>query len=85
MTLRWFLSGQVREATEAHKHVRRMLNAQRDLLTPEAQDALQSSLAETRRVIDSDADKATIKKQLEELEKTANKHLKPTFREGWTL
>lgn len=83
MTIRWFLSGQVREAAEAHKHVRRMLNAQRDLLAPNAVDAVNSSLADTQRTIDSDADKAAIKKQVEELEATANKYLRPYPNSGW--
>jgi signal peptidase I len=83
MTLRWFLSGQVREATEAYKHVRRILNAQRDLLSQDAINAVTASLAETQRSIDSNADKPALKKQIEELEKTANKFLRPYPNSGW--
>jgi len=83
MTLKWFLSKQVREVTEAYKHVRRMLNAQRDLLSAEALSAVESSLQETKRVLDSNASKEEIKKQLDDLEKTANKFLKPYPHAGW--
>lgn len=60
-----------------------MLNAQRDLLSPIAIDAVNSSLADTKRIIDSDADKPAVKKQVEELEKTANKYLRPYPSSGW--
>jgi hypothetical protein len=36
MILRWFLSKTVREALTVHKHYRRLLEAQRDLLSPQA-------------------------------------------------
>ena len=36
MILRWFFSKTLREACALRKHVQRLLNAQRDLLTPAA-------------------------------------------------
>src|SRR5687767_6527349 len=83
MTIRWFLSGQVREATEAYKQVRRLLNAQRDILSPQAIDAVSAELAQTKQSIDSNADKPTLKARIDELEKTANKWLKPYPNAGW--
>ena len=39
--VQWFLSGQVRHALDLRKHVRNLLEAQRDLLAPEAITALE--------------------------------------------
>jgi len=36
MIFRWFMSKTVREALAVHKHYRRLLAAQRDLLSPQA-------------------------------------------------
>lgn len=83
MKLRWFLSGTVRQATEMTKHVRKLLNAQRDLLSPQALDAVNAAIAQTNEAINSHADKATLEKSMEELEKTANKWLKPYPNSEW--
>jgi signal peptidase I len=77
MTLRWFISGAVRRATDLYKHVRKLLNAQRDLLAPQAVAALESAIGETKAAIKADADDAALQKQMEALEKTATKYIKP--------
>ncbi len=77
------MSGQVRQATEAYKQVRRMLNAQRDLLSKDAISAVTASLADTNKTINSNADSATIKNKIQELETTANKYLRPYPNSGW--
>lgn len=83
MALRWFLSGTVRQATEAVNHVRKLLNAQRDLLSPQAIDGLTVAIDNTRTAIDSNADKAALQKQISDLEKAAAKWLKPYPHSGW--
>ena len=83
MTFRWFLSGQVREATDAVAHVHRVLNAQRDILTPQAIEAVETVLADTKRVIDSDPAPDVLKKQIDELERVGGKWLKPYPNADW--
>ena len=46
MNLRWFFSSTVRQAADMRKHVQKLLNAQRDILSPEAVAAVETSLAE---------------------------------------
>ncbi len=77
MKLRWFLSSAVRQASDMRKHVQRMLNAQRDILSPQALSAVQTALKEMQAALDADADDAALKKQMEALEKTAAKWVKP--------
>jgi signal peptidase I len=83
MRLRWFLSSTVREATDLVKHVRKLLNAQRDILQPQAVEAVESSLKETSAAINSSADTATIRASAKHLEDTANKWLKPYPNAVW--
>lgn len=83
MKLRWFLSGTVRQACELSKHVRKLLCAERDILSPQAVQALEASLQETDNVINSGAAKETVEKQMAELEKAANKWLKPYPHATW--
>lgn len=81
--LRWFLSKTVREATSMRRHVERMLRAQRDLLSPQAVDAVCAAAGELRQAVRDGADKAGLRKQMENLEKTANKWLKSYPFAGW--
>jgi signal peptidase I len=83
MTLQWFLSKTVRQATAMHKHVQKILNHQRDILAPQAVDAVQSAIANIQRAVDEQGDKETLEKQMEELEKVANKWLKPYPNAAW--
>src|SRR5512141_3220051 len=77
MMLRWFLSSTVRHANSTCKHVRKLLNHQRDVLTPKTVAELEAVLDETRKTIASKVDKSTVSTQLEVLETAANKWLKP--------
>jgi signal peptidase I len=83
MKLRWFLSGTVRQATEMCKHVGKLLNAQRDILSPPAVEAVTLALRQAKEGINSDADKAALETQMTDLEKAANKWLKPYPNAGW--
>lgn len=83
MKLRWFLSGAVREAIEMCDHVRKLSNAQRDLLSPQAIEALDSALNETQKAIDDHANDETLRKRMGELEMAADKWLKPYPHSEW--
>jgi signal peptidase I len=54
-----------------------MLCAQRDLLSPQAIEALNVVISETQRVARSGASKSALQDQMEKLEEAANKWLKP--------
>ena len=59
------------------KHVQKILSAQRDLLSPQATQAVEASLADLRKVIQQNSPRKDVENQMGELEKTANKWLKP--------
>ncbi len=65
MMLRWFLSKSVRQATAMRKHVLKILNHQRDILTPQAVEAVQAAMASCREAVAEGADKAALEKQKE--------------------
>jgi len=77
MNFRWFISKTIRHATEMHRQVRKHLNHQRDLLGPQAIDGLARAMSAMESALAAGADRTTLTKQMEELEKAANKWLKP--------
>src|SRR5579859_2473187 len=79
----WFLSGTVRHATAMRKHVLKLLNHQRDILSPQAIAAVQAGMLELQAAIAAKADKAALEKQMEKLEEVANKWLKPYPNAAW--
>ncbi len=81
--LRWFLSKTVRQATAMRKHVLKILNHQRDILAPQAIEAVETAMASCQRAVAEDADKPALEKQMENLEKVANKWLKPYPNAAW--
>lgn len=83
MRLRWFLSSTVREASDLVKHVRKLLNAQRDILQPQAVEAVESSLQQTCVALKTANDTDTIRAAANQLETTANKWLKPYPNAVW--
>ncbi|MEO5802289.1 MAG: signal peptidase I [Verrucomicrobiota bacterium] len=83
MKLRWLLSSADREAVEMCKHVRKLFNAQRDFLSTQATDAVNSALAETQKAIDDGVDKKTLRKRVGNLETAANKWIKPYPNAKW--
>src|SRR5688572_20124720 len=77
MGLNWFYSRTVRHADRMRKHVHKILSAQRDLLSPQAIQAVEASLADVRKVLQKNSPTKDVENQMAELEKTANKWLKP--------
>jgi signal peptidase I len=83
MKLRWFFSGTVRQATEMCQHVRKLLNAQRDVLLPQALEAVTAALRQTQAAIAADADDAALGKHMAQLEEMAGKWIKPYPYADW--
>ena len=81
--IRWFLSKRVRQATAMRKHVQKILNHQRDILSAQAVEAMRAATAELKGAVANGADKETLEKQMEKLETAANKWLKPYPNAAW--
>ncbi len=81
--IRWVLSGTVRQATAMRKHVQKILNHQRDILAPKAVENVEIALANCRRVVAGNGNKAAIEKEMENLEKAATTWLKPYPNAAW--
>lgn len=77
MTLNWFTSKTVREATSMRKHVKKLLQHQRDILSPKAITEVEASMKSIEDAVAANADKATLEKKMEDLEKSANQWIKP--------
>src|SRR2546428_12473727 len=58
MIVRWFFSRTVRQATEMTRHVRRLLQAQRDILTVEAARETQHALAAMKSALRTNSNKS---------------------------
>jgi signal peptidase I len=72
-----------RHANAMRKHVLKLLNHQRDILAPQAIEALEGALKEIREAVAQQVDKAALEKQMDNLEKVANKWLKPYPNAAW--
>ena len=86
MTLNWFTSKTVREASAMRKHVKKLLQHQRDILSPKAVAEVEAAMREVQDAVAANADKETLEKKMEGLEKAANQWIKPysnaTYREN---
>jgi signal peptidase I len=76
MNFKWFASRNVRLALDMCKHVQRLLDAQRDILTPQAVSAIETALRETQAAAGA-TDETSLTKAMSSLEETAGKWLKP--------
>jgi signal peptidase I len=89
MTLNWFTSKTVREATSMRKHVKKLLQHQRDILSPKAISEVEAAMKSVDDSVRANADKAALEKKMEELEKAANQWIKPypnaTYRENFEV
>ncbi len=73
----WLLSKTVREATAMRKHVQRLLDHQRDILTPEAAENVRAAVAAVKQAVAGRVEKAELEQAAQKLEETANRWLKP--------
>jgi signal peptidase I len=73
---RWFFSRTVRIANDMCKHVLKILNAQRDLLSPQAIEAVEKALGTVRDAIRAGEDNKKLQERMNHLENVANKWLK---------
>lgn len=77
LILKWFLSRTVRKAVDLRRHVRKLVNEQRDLLGNEAIASITQSCEELTKTLATTADKEAIKAQMDQLVTVADKCLKP--------
>lgn len=77
MNINWFLSSKVRHASHMHKHVWKLLCAQRDLLSAKAIEPIERALADLDKVCRGPLDKGALDKGMSNLEAVANQWLKP--------
>ena len=77
MFVRWLLSRSVREAGYLCHRVQKIVNAQRDLLAPQALNAIAKAVTELRVAAANGTGSATILNGASNLETAANKWLKP--------
>ena len=82
--LRWFISKAVREACTVSKHYRRLLAAQRDLLSPDAIAAVTLKLDDLHAAI-TEGHAGKIRTQAEELQFAGEKNLRTHLKQFGTL
>jgi signal peptidase I len=75
MTLRWLVSRTVRQANDLCHRVEKILNAQRDVLAPQAIEAVSASIRQLRTAAANGS--TAVEKEASNLETVANKWLKP--------
>jgi len=75
MNFRWFISKTVRHASAMRKHVHHLVSAQRDLLSPQAIEALEGSLRELKNALRAGVGKEALLKQMQNLDGVADKWL----------
>src|SRR5438552_3135655 len=80
--LRWLVSRTVRQAGQMNKHVLKLLNAQRDILAPQAIAAMEEAMLNLKKAITAGASKEALLEEMNRLEKAANKWLKPFSNAG---
>lgn len=81
--LRWFGSRTGRRATELRRQVRRIVNEQRDQLSPAAVATVRQADAELAAVLHSPAPAAEVERAMTRLEETANQQLLPYPHGAW--
>jgi signal peptidase I len=76
MTIRWFFSRTERQLSEMCRQMERVLNEQRDLLSPEAVTAVEGVRSEARGVIRRGGTPKEMSAEMDKLEETARKWFK---------
>jgi signal peptidase I len=77
LILRWFLSKKVRQSIDMCRQVRKLIGAQRDLLSPEEIQEISKAARELSNAIAAGERPEGIEKQMKNLENVANANLKP--------
>ncbi len=75
--LTWWFSRTARQADQMRKHVKKILSAQRDLLSAQAIDAVEAAMRSMKEAVANRIPKDALLKEMEKLEKVADKWLKP--------
>jgi signal peptidase I len=75
--IHWLFSKTRRDAIALRKHVQRLLDAQRDLMTPAALQVVRGSLLELQSAIADRAKKQDLRKKMDLVEEVAGKWLRP--------
>src|SRR6185312_7987759 len=83
MNLNWLTSKTVREANAMCKHVHKLLQHQRDILSAKAISEVEASMQAVQAATVGQVDKAVLEKKMQELEDTANKWIKPYPNAAW--
>jgi signal peptidase I len=81
--IRWLFSKTIRDACALRKHVQRLLNAQRDLMTATALQLVQGALLELQIAINERMKNPDLRKKMETLEQVAGKWLRPHPHAAW--
>ena len=77
------MSKTVRQATAMRKHVWKLLQAQRDILSPEALRAMNTALESLKAKLAQGANRGALRLEMEQLEFAANQWLKPYPHAAW--
>src|SRR5436305_14910326 len=70
--VRWFFSKRIRQASAMAKHVQKILDHQRDILSPKAVGAVSTAIGELRGRIAGNGTPEALEEAMEGLEKAAN-------------
>lgn len=80
---RWLFSKTYREACALRNHVRRVLNAQRDVMAPAAIQLVQDGMTSLQRDLNDRVEKRELRRSMEKLEQVAGKWLRPYPHPVW--
>jgi signal peptidase I len=83
MTLRWFFSATVRQTSDLCGQVRKLRDAQCDVLSPQALQGIDAALRQTQAALAANANDETLAQSAADLEKTAGKWLIPYPHAEW--
>lgn len=83
MILRWLFSRTLREACALRKHVQRLLNAQRDLMSPAALQLVNGALHDLLTAINTNPSKQELQRKMVVVEQVAAKWIKPYPHAAW--
>jgi signal peptidase I len=83
MFFRWLRSPTLRNACTLRKHVRNLLAAQRDVLSPPAVAALDRTVAEFDAVLHSGMEDKALPEEMQKFETAATKWIKPYPNANW--